>query len=118
MLVLTASLGCTLCVHLLVPSCSRFAGISGINYALIAFLLGRFLLQRPIITISCATLLCLYQLVLVNGEGRPVPVWQVHLGASFIGFIFWYITDGIRTVTAQSEPILLNPTGKDTQPCV
>lgn len=128
-LILATSLGCTLGVHLLVPACSRMAGISGINYALIAFLLGRFLLQRPCYTALCAALLCWYQLILATGEGMtgssPVPVWQAHLCASLIGLIFWYITDGPghdgpRPLTTRSEYILLSshPTGRNTQPCV
>ena len=122
-LVLAASLGCTLCVHLFVPDCARFAGISGINYALITFLLGRYLLQRPITFGLCAVLLYLYQSVLVTGEPMqgltPVPVWQAHLCASLIGLSFRYITDGLRHIATQPEPILpgSHPTEKDTQPC-
>jgi len=83
-----ATLASTMLVlHVLLPACVTFAGISNINYALLAFILctlkGRQLAGIGMLGIVAA-------LELTGMDGRPTlapvqPVWQLHLLALSIG---------------------------------
>ncbi|MEQ8861135.1 MAG: rhomboid family intramembrane serine protease [Pseudomonadales bacterium] len=87
-LAVAVALLATLVLHLLLPEYVRFAGVSAVNYALLAALAGsgRMPYGRRVIGIAVA-----YQLwIALRAGGPPMdvvqPVWQLHLLALALGW--------------------------------
>jgi len=74
-------------LHELLPDCVTFAGISNVNYALLAFILCT-LKSRQLTGVAILGIVAAFELL--GMDGRPTlapaqPVWQLHLLAMSIG---------------------------------
>jgi len=74
-------------LHELLPACVTFAGISNVNYALLAFILCT-LKSRRLPGLGILGIVAAFELM--GMDGRPTlapaqPVWQLHLLAMSIG---------------------------------